>query len=231
MGSILWIVVAYLLGSVPMGLLVGKLLCGQDPREAGSRNTGSTNVARLCGFKFGVLTLVLDILKGWVPVAFAMGMSESWVFVSLTGLAVLLGHAFSVFMGFRGGKAVATTIGVFIPLAFGKLLIAVALCIAAIIASGFVSLGSLTLVTAMPVLLLVSGHWSWLALSLAVMVLVYWLHRENIGRLARGEEKSWRKNKFEAQEAEPKQADAEEAAGDATPDDVSDDTKKDAESE
>jgi glycerol-3-phosphate acyltransferase PlsY len=201
MGSLLWIAAAYLLGSIPMGLVVGRLLCGVDPRGAGSRSTGSTNVARLCGFKYGVLTLVLDLGKGWLPVSIAMGMSDSAFFVSLVAFAALVGHAFSVFMGFRGGKAVATTIGVFIPLAFGKLVIAVALCIAAIVASGFVSLGSLTLVTALPVLLLLGGDWAWLPLSVAVMALVYWLHRENIVRLARGEEKSWRKSKYDSRDA------------------------------
>lgn len=193
MGNLLWIALAYVLGSIPFGLVFARTFCGVDPRTDGSRNVGATNVARLCGAGWGVATLLCDALKGALPVAVALSFSDSTLFHSLTALAALLGHLHSCFLGFRGGKAVATTVGVFIPLAFWPLVLAGIACVAVIWRSGFVSLGSLTLVTALPALLLLAGKWTLLPLALAVMALVYWSHRENIGRLARGEEKPWQK--------------------------------------
>lgn len=197
LGMMLWLLIAYMVGSIPFGLLVAKAGCGIDPREGGSRNVGATNVARLCGFKFGVITLLMDVLKGALPVWIGTSISHSPLFLSLVALAALCGHCYSMFLDFKGGKAVATTIGVFIPLAFGSLIVACIACVLVIWRSGYVSMGSLTLVTAMPLFLFLSGCWSYIPLSLAVMALVYWTHRENIGRLARGEEKSWLKKKQE----------------------------------
>ncbi|WMW67298.1 glycerol-3-phosphate 1-O-acyltransferase PlsY [Nitratidesulfovibrio liaohensis] len=198
MGNLLWIAIAYVMGSIPFGLVFARTFCGVDPRTGGSRNVGATNVARLCGTKWGVATLLCDALKGALPVAIAMSFSDSAFFHSLTALAALVGHLHSCFLGFKGGKAVATTVGVFIPLAFGQLVLAGIACLLVIWRSGFVSLGSLTLVTALPVFLLVYGKWKLLPLALVVMALVYWSHRENIGRLARGEEKPWQKKHHDA---------------------------------
>ena len=193
--EILWIALAYVLGSAPWGLVIGKTFCGIDPRESGSRNTGATNVARLCGFKWGVVTLLCDVLKGAMPVWLAFKINASPAFVSIVALACVLGHVFSCFMKFRGGKAVATSIGIFLPLAFWQLLASALLCTLVIWRSGFVSLGSLTLVTALPVALAVSGQWVWLPLALGVWAVVVWKHRENIVRLRSGTEKSWLKSK------------------------------------
>jgi len=214
MGSLLWLAVAYVMGSIPFGLLFAKMFCGTDPRTGGSRNVGATNVARLCGTKVGVLTLVCDALKGAIPVAVALSISDSTVFHSLTALAALLGHLYSCFLSFKGGKAVATTVGVFLPLAFWPLVLSGIACLAVIWRSGFVSLGSLTLVTAMPAMLLLGGHWKLVPLALVVMVLVYWSHRENIGRLSRGEEKPWQKKHHDAAQGTDAGA-APEAAADA----------------
>ncbi len=191
--NVFWIALAYVAGSVPFGLLVATTFRGIDPRTGGSRNIGATNVARLCGTGFGVAVLALDIAKGFVPVILATTMSDSAVFQALTGLAAILGHMYSVFLRGSGGKAVATTVGVFLALAPWQLLVAAAACLGAVAWSGFVSLGSLTLVTALPVLLLLSGRFTQFLLALVVMAFVYWKHRENIARLARGEEKPWRK--------------------------------------
>jgi glycerol-3-phosphate acyltransferase PlsY len=190
---IFWLAFSYILGSVPFGLMVGKFMCGIDPREDGSKNTGATNVARLCGTRYGVMVLALDLLKGFTPVIVAMNISDSAAYHGLAVLAPVAGHMFSVFMGFRGGKGVATSIGAFFALAPGPLLMAVLLCVIVIAVSGFVSLGSLTLAAAMPVLLLISGDLTYFLAALAVMILVYAKHRENIARLARGEEKPWRR--------------------------------------
>ena len=193
--EVLWIALAYVLGSVPWGLVIAKTFCRIDPRESGSRNTGATNVARLCGFGWGVATLACDVCKGAVPVWLAFRINTSPVFVSAVGLACVLGHVFSCFMKFKGGKAVATSIGVFIPLAFWQLLGASALCCLVIWRSGFVSLGSLTLVTALAAALAVTGQWTWLPLALCVCAVVVWKHKENIARLRAGTKKSWLKGK------------------------------------
>ncbi|HIW79445.1 MAG TPA: glycerol-3-phosphate 1-O-acyltransferase PlsY [Candidatus Bilophila faecipullorum] len=193
--DILWIAITYCIGSVPFGLVFAKTFCHIDPRTAGSGNVGATNVSRLCGTGWGVATLACDLLKGALPVAIIMHYSGSELAWTLTALAAILGHLYSCFLGFKGGKAVATSIGVLIPLAFWQLLAAVVLCLLLIWRSGFVSLGSLALVTAMPILLALSGKFSLLPLSLIILGLVYWSHRENIRRLARGEEKTWIKKK------------------------------------
>ena len=191
----MWLAMTYLLGAFPFGLLVAKMVCGLDPRTAGSRNTGATNVARVCGFKFGVLALVLDIAKGAVPVLAAQQFTDDWRILSLTGLATLFGHICSVFLNFTGGKAVATTVGVFVALAPWAGLISVAACLAAIAITGFVSVGSLVLAVCLPVLALLTGAYEFAPLGAVLTLILFARHRENIMRLARGEENSWRKKK------------------------------------
>lgn len=193
MSSLLWIIATYFIGSVPFGLVFSKVFCGVDPRKEGSGNVGATNVTRLCGKKWGAATLLCDVLKGAVPVLVAMQLSQSELVYTCTALAAIFGHLFSCFLSFRGGKAVATSIGVFIPLAFWQMLLAGLICLFFIWRSGFVSLGSLTLVTVMPFLLAFSGRWGLIPLSLLILILVFWSHRENIHRLARGEEKNWQR--------------------------------------
>lgn len=201
MAEVLWIVVTYLLGAVPYGLVFGRLFCGIDPRYAGSNSIGATNMARLCGLPWGIATLACDILKGTLPMALALCINTDGVFLTFVGLAAVLGHVFSCFMGFKGGKAVATSIGVLLPLAFWPLLIACATCVVIIWRSGFVSLGSLALVTLMPILLFIFGLWKYIVLSLCIMVLVFWKHSANIQRLVCGNEKPWLKSKAKHQGA------------------------------
>ena len=167
MTAFLCIVLGYVLGSAPWGLVIARTFCGIDPRNDGSRNTGATNVARLCGFRWGVLTLACDLGKGALPVALAL-----WL-----GLSPLL------------------VIGVFLPLAFFPLLFSCAACVLVIWRSGFVSLGSLTLVTVLPFALLAATKYAWVPLSLCIWALVVWKHKENIARLRAGTEKSWLKSR------------------------------------
>lgn len=192
---IFWPIFSYLLGAVPFGLLLAKAFKGVDIRTEGSRNTGATNVARTCGLPLGLTALALDIAKGLVPTLVATSLSDHWLFLSICTLAPILGHVYSPFLGFKGGKAVATTIGVFLGLAFMPTLISVVLCVAAILISGYVSLGSLVFGAALPIALLLSGRAELAPVAVAVTMLLYWRHRENIARLARGEENSWRKKK------------------------------------
>lgn len=186
---------AYLLGAVPFGLVIAKVFCGIDPRTAGSGNTGTTNVARLCGTPLGVLTLICDAGKGAVPVGLAMQQGLSIYWCSAVAFAAIVGHMFSFFLAFRGGKGVATSVGTMLPLAFVPILIAGVACILVIWRTGFVSAGSLTLVVLLPLASAALGRYELLPLTLAVGLLVAFAHRENIKRLRLGQEKPWRKPK------------------------------------
>jgi acyl phosphate:glycerol-3-phosphate acyltransferase len=193
--TVLLIVFGYLLGAVPFGLIVGKILGGKDPRASGSSNLGATNVGRECGMSLGILTLVLDVLKGVVPVSITLQYGGSPLQVSLVAFAVLLGHCYPVYLKFKGGKGVATAIGVYLPIAWGMLVLALLVHLGLMLGTGFMSVASLGLVTAMFLLLLFGGQAAYAPLGLAIMILVFWRHRENIQRLARGEESPWRRKK------------------------------------
>jgi glycerol-3-phosphate acyltransferase PlsY len=185
---------AYLLGSVPFGLIIALAFKGVDPRRAGSHNVGATNVARLCGLPWGILTLLCDLLKGLLPVLISLRLfaAEAPFLCLLPGLASVIGHMFSLFLRFKGGKGVATTVGVFLAAAPAQLVLAGVVCLLVIWRSGFVSAGSLSLVALLPLLFLLAAAWPLFCLSLAAGGLVTLAHRENIRRLRRGEEKPWR---------------------------------------
>lgn len=194
--KLILIVFAFFLGSLPFGLYIARTFKGIDPRQAGSQNTGATNVARLCGFKYGVAVLVMDLLKGFFPVIMST-QHGGWLFVSLVMLAAVFGHAYSPFLQWKGGKAVATSVGVFLGASFWITLLAAAACIAAILLSGFVSMGSLTFAVCLPILSVLTGNVEYLPVALIIMLLIFWKHRENIQRLASGEEKPWRRSKYQ----------------------------------
>jgi len=198
MAYVLFLGLTYVLAAFPFGLAVALVGCGIDPRLAGSRNTGATNVSRLCGTRCGILTLVLDLAKGLLPVLAARAMSDSWLFVSLVVLTAVVGHMYSVFLYGQGGKGVATSIGVFLGVAPLAALVSVAACVAVIRASGYVSAGSLVLAVSLPVLCLVFGPAAMAPAAAVVAGLVVWKHRENIARLRSGQEKSWRKDRHNA---------------------------------
>ncbi|WP_147821005.1 glycerol-3-phosphate 1-O-acyltransferase PlsY [Salidesulfovibrio onnuriiensis] len=195
---IVLILFAFFLGSVPFGLYIAKTFKNIDPRDDGSRNTGATNVARLCGFKYGVVVLALDILKGAVPVWMASIWNDGWILTSLVMLAAVLGHVYSPFLNWKGGKAVATTLGAFMAAAFLPTLFSAVACLAVIFLSGFVSMGSLTFAVCLPVFSLLTGNVHLIPIAVVLMALMFWRHRENIQRLAKGEEKPWRKSKHDA---------------------------------
>lgn len=194
----LLISIGYLLGSVPFGLLYGKL-AGIDVRRQGSGNIGATNVSRLLGKKLGALTLASDLLKGILPMLLAAKLlgdqpgAAHWVM--LCGGAAFLGHCFPVYLKFRGGKGVATALGLHLYLAPLPTLAGVALFAATVRLSGYVSLGSLAAAAALPLLIWLAGGSSELTgISALVGALIWLKHHENIARLLRGEEKSWKKN-------------------------------------
>ena len=127
----------------------------------------------------------------------AVNMSDSVIFLSLTVLAVVLGHMYSCFLGGKGGKGVATFVGAFLALSPVTTIAAVIICIAAIALSGYVSLGSLLLAVTIPTIYLVTFHWAFIPVALILGFLLFWKHKENIHRLAVGEEKSFLKSKAE----------------------------------
>jgi acyl phosphate:glycerol-3-phosphate acyltransferase len=184
---------AYLIGSIPFGLLLSRR-SGIDIREQGSGNIGATNVSRLLGKKIGLLTLFLDAAKGWFSMFLAalilQGDPQGHVIIALCGAAAVSGHIFSIFLRGKGGKGVATGLGVFLYLAPKSLLISILLFIAVLALFRFVSLASLLASAAMlpGLYLLGEPHWKlWLA---CFVVLLIWIkHHANIQRLVQGTEK------------------------------------------
>jgi glycerol-3-phosphate acyltransferase PlsY len=195
--KIIFVVVSYLIGAVPFGLLIGKL-SGVDVRTGGSGNIGATNVGRLLGRKMGFLTLFFDIAKAILPMVvadhFLCGTENRDLWVALCGAAAFTGHLYPVYLGFRGGKGVASALGIFLYLAPVAALVDGLIFIAVVWRWGYVSLGSLTASLMLPGLIwLLYRSALHAALAFAVGGLIWMKHRENIGRLKRHEEKSWKK--------------------------------------
>lgn len=193
MVTFFWLILSYLLGAVPFGLIISKTCCGIDPREQGSGNIGATNVNRLCGSKYGALTLVLDILKGFLPVWVASMFSDSLFFLSLTALAAVCGHMFSAFLSGKGGKGVATWVGAFAAISFFGTVLCGLVFLGALYVFNYVSLASMAMVAFMPLMLLFQGMFSAIPAALVLMALIFWKHSANIQRLMAGEENPWRK--------------------------------------
>ena len=191
------VLLAYLIGSIPCGLVLGRLK-GVDIRQAGSRNIGATNVTRQLGKTLGLLTLLGDAGKGLLPMLLVarllQGRGDVELWVVLSGGAAFLGHLFPLYLRFKGGKGVATALGIFVYLNPLATLIDVLIFVAVVYNWGYVSLGSLTAALMMPGLVwLLGGSLPFALLAFAVGVLIWAKHHENIGRLLRHEEKSWRK--------------------------------------
>jgi glycerol-3-phosphate acyltransferase PlsY len=194
------VLIGFLSGSLPSGLWLGRALRGIDVREHGSRNLGATNVYRVLGPGLGIATLLLDILKGAAPVWIVprLGLASefpggpTWCAVA-TGMAAVLGHVFTPFAGFRGGKGVATTVGVLLALSPPAFLVFALVFFATLAITRYVSVGSTLGAVAFCISLLWLAPGGWrspvFALGLALAILVVIRHRENYRRLARGEER------------------------------------------
>jgi glycerol-3-phosphate acyltransferase PlsY len=198
LAALWWLpLVAYLLGSIPFGYLIVRLSGGGDVRRHGSGNIGATNVARVGGKFLGLLTLVLDGAKGYVAVRLAAAVTSGsirWMMVA--ALIALIGHLFPVWLGFRGGRGVATGAGVFIPICWQAVVGSLVVWLLVVVFWRYVSLGSLAAAASLPLLMyllyaralglappvIVSAGTS------AAMVLVIWRHRSNIMRLLEGTE-------------------------------------------
>ncbi len=180
---------AYVLGSIPFGLLVAKALGEPDPRTAGSKNIGFTNVLRVSGKKAGILTLLGDIGKGVVATIFAQGLGAPSHWILLIGFAVILGHIFSVFLGFKGGKGVATALGAVLgiePL-LGFYLFGI--WIGTVIIFRYSSGGALAAFSSFPILAyFLTGDVELILFALGVLALIVYGHTDNISRLMKGTE-------------------------------------------
>jgi glycerol-3-phosphate acyltransferase PlsY len=190
------LVLAYVVGSIPTGLVLGKLLRGVDIREHGSGNIGATNTLRVLGKPAGIAALVLDIGKGYAAVtalAVLASSGQSPLSVPMMqvclGIAAIAGHNWTVFLRFKGGKGVATSAGVFLGISWLSLVIALAVFSVVVLATRIVSVGSMSGAVALPIAMwLLRAEHEFVVFAIVAAVLVVIRHRSNIARLIRGEE-------------------------------------------
>lgn len=191
-------VVAYLLGSIPFGLILVRVVRGEDVRLIGSGNIGATNVARSGGAKLGIATLLLDALKGYIAVLIALVAShrnsgvDLGLAASLAALCAILGHVFPVWLKFCGGKGVATAVGAFVGLAPRAVLVVLAIFLVIVLISRYVSLGSIVASAIFPLLAFFlyrsESSPAGLAIMLGASLLIILKHKANIRRLLDGTE-------------------------------------------
>ena len=187
-GYLFLILVGYLLGSIPSGLIIGKLMSGIDIREHGSGNLGGTNAFRVLGFKGGLIVTSADIIKGVIPAYIGLiWMGEMGAIIA--GTASVLGHAFPLFAGFKGGKSVATAVGVFLvlmPYAVGASAIVFFITL---FTTRYVSLASMLGAVVLAIASIALGKSVWIIItSILVAVFLIYRHRGNIQRILQGTE-------------------------------------------
>ena len=199
-------VISYIIGSFPTSLLAGKILKGIDIRNHGSGNAGATNVLRILGWKPGLIVILIDILKGWIPAFFFIEffqrheLNDDGILKILFGFCSVLGHSYTIFANFKGGKGVGTLLGMLIAL----FPIAIPLCllmfITIVIITGYVSLGSIFASISLPVFILVlpifeiePPHFSLIIFSLLIPFFILFTHRSNITRLRNGSENQFKR--------------------------------------
>jgi len=193
LNAVLAILASYLLGATPTSFIAGKMGRGIDLREHGSKNLGATNVYRILGWKYAIPVALFDIAKGAVPVL--VFSHPAWLAVAV-GAAAVLGHMFSPYVSFKGGKGVATAAGMFLALAPVAVLLAILVWGLCLWLTGYVSLGSIIAVASVPVSVWLLGFrhdslyvfWA----SVGLVALIIFAHRRNIGRLVAGTENRFR---------------------------------------
>lgn len=191
--SVLLIAAAYLIGSVPWGVLLGRVFKGVDVRSHGSGATGATNALRVLGWKFSVAVFTLDFAKGLLPVILGRVIGlDVWV-VAIVGVAAVVGHCWSPFIGFKGGKGMATSGGAAIGM-FPFLLVIIGVMAGIVALTRYVSLASLAAATVGPLLVLTAATygdvpWPWVLATATMGLLIVGKHRGNIERLLAGTER------------------------------------------
>ncbi|HVG38150.1 MAG TPA: glycerol-3-phosphate 1-O-acyltransferase PlsY [Pyrinomonadaceae bacterium] len=209
-GPVLSVAAGYVLGSIPFGYLIVRMWAGADVRETGSGGTGATNVTRRAGKAAGLLTLALDALKGWAAVAFARWLTggEGEIYwPAVAGVAAIVGHVFPLWLGFRGGKGVATGLGAFLALSPLAVACSAALFLLLVGLTRYVSLGSILGAASFPLWLWLlgaggtrsgaettnyGGWWSLIVAALTGSALIIAKHHGNIARLLAGTENKFR---------------------------------------
>jgi len=213
------IILSYLVGSIPTSIIIGKLVRGIDIREFGSGNAGGTNVFRVLGWKWGVSTILLDALKGAIAVIVVARMYlDNIPFNNITpfddftliqiicGVAAVVGHVFTVFAGFRGGKGIATGLGVLIMIVTVDMALAIGVFFLVVGLSRYISLGSLAAAISVPLIMIIrenifgvdiKGYHTILPFAIILALFVIYTHRANISRILQGNERkiSFSKNK------------------------------------
>jgi glycerol-3-phosphate acyltransferase PlsY len=196
LAALLIVGLAFLVGSIPTGVLLSKSLGGEDVRRHGSGNIGAANVVRTSGFKVGALVGLIDILKGVVPVLIGRLIGVDEAVLAVIAVVAVLGHDFSLFLRFRGGKGVATTLGAAVALAPAAAVLAMLGWLLIMYVSRYSSLASLAALGLLPILLVLTAQPAWfIAAGSFLFVLGVWKHRDNISRLATGRESKFRRLK------------------------------------
>ena len=198
---LLMTVLGYVLGGIPFGIVVSKALGLPDPRTAGSKNVGFTNVLRVSGKKAGVLTLLGDLGKGWVLSWAAMQWLTDESYIMVVAFAPILGHMFSPFLGFKGGKGVATAVGAVLGLSPSIGLLLLLIWMGAVAVWRYSSGGALAAFGCLPVVAIVNEQrQEFFIFSLVISALIWFKHKDNIVRLWRGTESKMGKKKQELEE-------------------------------
>jgi glycerol-3-phosphate acyltransferase PlsY len=188
--KIIFAIFSYLLGAIPIGYIFFYLSDKKDIRNFGSHSTGATNLLRLKGWKFALPVLLLDVLKGFLPVFFALKLFQDKPFALICGFLAVLGHCFPVYIKFKGGKGVATTFGAYSILAFKPFLLCLVVFFIVAGVSRYVSLGSLLATLSYPFFIfLFNEEVDFAYLSFALFFLIMLMHRDNIERLVQGKER------------------------------------------
>ncbi len=196
--GILFCLAAYLFGSIPFGKIIAKGVAGIDITTRGSRNIGATNVARELGTFWGVITLFLDMLKGYAPIALYINyvsqpVESAPICLPLIMLSSLLGHQFSIFLKMKGGKGVGTATGIYLAISPLSCLLAIIIFVLVVYKWDFISLGSMISASGMPFLFAFFEEALPLIIcSISMAALICFKHRENIHRIFNGEERKWR---------------------------------------
>jgi len=183
------IVLAYLLGSLSFGLLIARMYGGADLRRRGSGNIGATNVARTLGKTAGILTLLGDGAKGLVAVLLAQAWGQASILPAVVACVAVLGHMFPLYYGFRGGKGMATALGVLLPTLPLPLLGGVLVWLVVVTIWRYVSVGSILAALVVPLLAVLGSYpWSFVLAAVLIALLVLYKHRDNVHRLRQGSE-------------------------------------------
>ena len=193
MTLIILMVAAYLIGAIPTGVILTRLVGSEDIRNAGSGNIGATNVYRVAGRKLGIITLVGDCLKGVIPVLLAQQLfSLSEMGIALIALSAFSGHCYPIYLGFKGGKGVATALGIILVISPLSILSVLLVFVLVLWKWRYISLASITAAATVPLLVqLYEGSVTLFVATLLIAALIIWKHSANIERLRSGTE-----NKF-----------------------------------